>query len=257
MSKLTILKEKYSKKMVAPHNFIIANQTKNMELLIRQLNSSDNKNSRTLMDAGCGYGDNMIPIKERYPDFKLIGVDKHEPTISKAKKTNHDIADFIYEDITNLSLQSNTIDIVLSNQVIEHISNYNTYLSEITRVLKNKGLLIISTPNFHCPRNTFLKMIGHRTILRWENTRNLPAEEFRGHVQEFKEDELIEILEHHGFILLESSPIKPYPTLSGNWIFSLYTICEYIWYLLTKPFVAKGYSKNHNMIFKLNEYLDT
>lgn len=208
--------------MSVPDNFIIANQTINMELLARNLINPDNGNSNTLLDAGCGYGDNMIPIKERYPDFKLIGVDKHKPTISEARKKYYNIANFIYDDCLNLSLPSNSVDIVLSNQVIEHIADYNTYLSEIARVLKNKGLLIISTPNFHCPRNTFLKMIGHKPILRWENTRGLEPEEFRGHVQEFKEDELIEILEHHGFILLESSPIKPYPTLSGNWIFSLY-----------------------------------
>jgi len=239
--------------MSASNNFIITNQTINMGLIARNLNRKGNGNSKTVLDAGCGYGENLIPIKKRYPNFNLIGVDKHKQTILEAKRIFSNIAKFICDDCLNLSLPSKTVDIVLSNQVIEHIWDYNTYLSEISRVLKNKGFLIISTPNSHCPKNTFLKIIGHRPILRWENTRNLPPGEFRGHVQEFKADELIGIMEHHNFTLLESCPITPKPTLSGNWVFNIYSILEYIWYLLTKPFVNKGYSKNHNMIFKLND----
>ena len=57
-----------------------------------------------------------------------------------------------------MKIDSESIDIVLSNQVIEHIPKYEKYLLEIERILKSNGLLIISTPNFHNPKNTFFKI---------------------------------------------------------------------------------------------------
>ena len=43
------------------------------------------------------------------------------------------------------------------------------YLLEIERILKSNGLLIISTPNFHNPKNTLLKLFFQKPIMRWEN----------------------------------------------------------------------------------------
>ena len=54
--------------------------------------------------------------------------------------------------------KSETIDIVLSNQVIEHITRYEKYLHELKRILKSNGILILSTPNFHNPKNILLKL---------------------------------------------------------------------------------------------------
>ena len=58
-----------------------------------------------------------------------------------------------------MKINSESIDVVLSNQVIEHIVKYEKYLSEIKRILKSDGLLILSTPNFHNPKNILLKLL--------------------------------------------------------------------------------------------------
>ena len=70
---------------------------------------------------------------------------------------------FLHSDCLDMKIDSETIDIVLSNQVIEHIPKYEKYLLEIERILKSNGLLIISTPNFHNPKNTFIKIIFSKT----------------------------------------------------------------------------------------------
>ena len=44
------------------------------------------------------------------------------------------------------------LDIVISNQVAEHVHNVGNYLSQINRVLKKNGKLIISIPNVASPR---------------------------------------------------------------------------------------------------------
>lgn len=46
-------------------------------------------------------------------------------------------------------LESDFIDVAVSNNVLEHISDPNTFLSEINRVLKVGGLYIVKTPNIY------------------------------------------------------------------------------------------------------------
>ena len=101
-------------------------------------------------------------------------------------------------------------------------------------------------------KNTLLKLFSQKPIMRWENNKNLPPNEYRGHVKEFFEDELITLVQKHNFKLLASRPIVPRPSLKGNIPFIIYRLFEYFFYILTKPFVNRGYSNNHNMIFEKN-----
>tara|TARA_B100000427_G_C15429950_1_gene560308 strand:+ start:243 stop:971 length:729 start_codon:yes stop_codon:yes gene_type:complete len=228
------------------------NENKNGSINLYLLNTYVKRYDFTLVDTGCGTGSNLNDIISRYPDAKIIGIDNYKPDLDIAKNFFSNKAEFLYCDCLDIKLDSNTVDIVLSNQVIEHIAEYEKYLSEIKRILKNKGLFILSTPNFLHPRNVLLKLFFQKPIMRWENNKNLPANEFRGHIKEFYEDELIALLEKYNFKLLQSSPIVPEPTLKGNAPFILYRFAEYIFFIFTKPFVGKGYSKNHNMIFENN-----
>ena len=150
-----------------------------------------------------------------------------------------------------MPIEDNSVDVIISNQVIEHISQYGMYLMELKRILKPKGIMILSTPNFHCPKNTILKMFGQKPILRWGNIDGKPPEEFRGHTQEFSEIELIMLLESYSFVIKDLIPILPCITFNGNILFNLYSISEYLLYKITKPFVEEGYSKNTNLVCTL------
>ena len=228
------------------------NENKNGLINLYLLDNYINIENFTLVDAGCGNGSNLNDIVTKYPYARFIGIDNYKPDLEIAKTTLRGKADFLLCDCLDIQLDTKTIDIVLSNQVIEHIAEYEKYVSEIKRILKDKGLLIISTPNFLHPRNVLLKLFFQKPIMRWENNRNLPLDEYRGHIKEFLEDELISLLEKHNFKLLESRPILPEPTLKGNFTFIIYRFLEYIFFILTKPFVGKNYSKNLNMIFENN-----
>ena len=229
---------------------LINNENKNRLINLDLLDTYVKQQHFTLLDAGCGNGINLVDIILKYPDAKIIGIDNFKPDLDDAKKRFLNKIDFLHSDCLDMKINSKSIDVVLSNQVIEHISKYEKYLSEIKRVLKNEGLLILSTPNFHNPKNTLLKLFFQKPIMRWENNKNLPPNEYRGHVKEFYEDELITLIQKHSFKLLASRPIIPKPSLKGNIPFILYRLFEYLFYILTKPFVSKGYSNNHNMIFE-------
>ncbi|MBR3248208.1 MAG: methyltransferase domain-containing protein, partial [Clostridiales bacterium] len=49
-------------------------------------------------------------------------------------------------DITDISLPDSSYDMVICNHVLEHVSSYEKALSELNRILKPGGKLIISFP---------------------------------------------------------------------------------------------------------------
>jgi len=243
------IKSFLTKYMVMDNNAVDHNRKINTQLINNHLNKID-KNDYSILDAGCGLGENLDEIFKQNINAKIIGMDIHLPDLKKAKKMMGDKVTFIHCDCLNMKLDDNSIDIVLSNQVLEHIKEYDQYLSEIARVLKKGGLFVISTPNFLHPRNVFLKLLFQKPQMRWENSRNLPPEKYRGHTQEFYEEELISILKKHNFNLIEEKSIKPSLTLSGNIPFIIYRFFEYLFFILTKIFIRSGYNKNHNFILQ-------
>ena len=229
---------------------LINNENKNRIINLELLKKYAKGVDFTLVDAGCGKGASLIDIILKYPKAKIIGIDNYKPDLLIAEKRFANKVDFRHSDCLNMKIDSDSIDIVLSNQVIEHIPRYDKYLLEIERILKRNGLLIISTPNFHNPKNTFLRIFFQKPIMRWENNQNLPLDEYRGHVKEFLEDELIDLVQKYNFKLLSSKPMLPSPSLKGNLPFIIYRFLEYTFYAATKPFVRNGYGTNHNMIFE-------
>ncbi len=54
---------------------------------------------------------------------------------------------FIQGDATKLPLEPQSVDVVVSFETIEHLSEHEIFLAEIRRVLRPDGFLIISTPD--------------------------------------------------------------------------------------------------------------
>lgn len=91
---------------------------------------------------GSGYGVEIIaPHAERF-----VTIDKHTP--ASALFVGYDNVEFRQMNVPPLSgIESESIDCVISFQVIEHIKDDGAFISEVHRVLKKGGRLIISTPN--------------------------------------------------------------------------------------------------------------
>jgi ubiquinone/menaquinone biosynthesis C-methylase UbiE len=81
-------------------------------------------------------------------------------------------------DATDLQFDNDTFDVVISFEVIEHILDYQKYLTEVTRVLRPGGIVILSTPNklFTSPNNQ-------------------PV--IRGHIKEFSAQEFKDVLSEY------------------------------------------------------------
>jgi hypothetical protein len=80
-----------------------------------------------------------------------------------------------HEDLTRLSLDKESLDFVVSCDVIEHIPDFRAALSEICRVLKPQGVALISAP---FAIGSDLNII--RAILRDNETIHLLEPEYHG-----------------------------------------------------------------------------
>ena len=95
------------------------------------------------LGSGEGYGINeLAPYADRY-----IALDKYTTHIPSDLAKENNIS-FIKAEIPPLlDIDDNSIDFVVTFQVIEHIYEDVEFLSEIYRVLKPGGKVILTTPN--------------------------------------------------------------------------------------------------------------
>lgn len=94
--------------------------------------------------SGEGYGSNIL---SKYAST-VYGVDIDNEVIEKAKiKYKKENLSFKTGSTDAIPLDDNTIDVVISFETLEHHDKHDEMLSEIKRVLKPDGMIIISTPD--------------------------------------------------------------------------------------------------------------
>jgi len=107
------------------------------------------KEGDTVLDLGSGAGNDVFVARRLVGENgHVIGVDMTEPMIEKAnqnkEKLGYQNVDFVLGDIEKLPIEGKSIDVALSNCVLNLVSNkYQTY-KEVYRVLKPKGHFSIS-----------------------------------------------------------------------------------------------------------------
>jgi ArsR family transcriptional regulator len=107
------------------------------------------KEGDIVLDLGSGGGfDAFLAAKKVGTSGKVIGVDMTKEMINKAKenaaKYNYKNVEFKLGDIENLPIENNSIDVVISNCVINLAPDKSKVFSEANRVLKSGGRMYIS-----------------------------------------------------------------------------------------------------------------
>jgi len=111
-----------------------------------------------LLDLGCGNGDFTIKVAGKIGTNKISGIDIVESKIIEAREQKIEIHK---ADLNNkLPFADESFDIIIGNQVIEHLSDTDIFVREIHRVLKNGGYTIITTPNLAGIHNILFLLLG-------------------------------------------------------------------------------------------------
>lgn len=119
----------------------------------------ENKENIRILDWGCGKGELINYLKNN--NFNCYGVEisefKMQQNIIKDKK-NISEKIFLINSDNKTTFESNYFDIVLTNQVIEHISDKDSFLNEINRILKKGGYSYNILPAKYRINEVHLKM---------------------------------------------------------------------------------------------------
>lgn len=92
--------------------------------------------SGPLLDVGCG----SQPYKSFFSISDYVGLE-----IDSAQSRAMNLADFYYDGLT-FPFGDSSFNSVLCNQVLEHVFHPSQFISEINRVLKTSGYLLLTVP---------------------------------------------------------------------------------------------------------------
>ena len=106
--------------------------------------------SFVILDVGCGrgsYSEDPIPHRKSLRILKgkvskVIGID-----VDQSAQENPFLDEFRLIQGDSWPIESNSINLILCDNVLEHIANPGQLFLEIHRVLKNGGYLCLKTPN--------------------------------------------------------------------------------------------------------------
>ena len=98
--------------------------------------------NQKVLDIGTGNGILLKRLSLRHKDTKFVGLDTN-PQIKELSIFN---TEFVLGDVRRQTFISSIFDIIYCLDVLEHVKELNQAISEIKRVLKNGGQLIVSVP---------------------------------------------------------------------------------------------------------------
>jgi SAM-dependent methyltransferase len=106
--------------------------------------------SATILDFGCGNG--AAVVEERANGLNVLGCDMSS-SLDTAPKDLIERGVLRAIDVSNyrIPFENDEFDMVVSNQVLEHVQNYEEAFREIRRVLKPGGISIHIFPSRYTP----------------------------------------------------------------------------------------------------------
>jgi len=96
-----------------------------------------------VLEAGCGVGAYSSQIRRRYSLF----VEAFDLEIERVREARADTPHALVAAAENLPYRPNLFDIILSNEVIEHVADDRQAVAEMVRVLKPGGRIVLFCPN--------------------------------------------------------------------------------------------------------------
>jgi SAM-dependent methyltransferase len=136
-----------------------------------------------LLDVGCGSGTLLALLKRR--GFRVSGVDFSAEASTIAKSEND--VDVAVGSLEGVHFPDRSFDVVTLFHVMEHVANPRQVLSEVSRILRPEGVVILQVPNIESWQ---FKIFGSK----WYGL-DIPR-----HVIDYSRNSMLKLLSDSGFV---------------------------------------------------------
>ncbi|MDD1776995.1 MAG: class I SAM-dependent methyltransferase, partial [Candidatus Helarchaeota archaeon] len=109
-----------------------------------------------LLEVGCATGELLALARSRGASTIGLEISDYAAEVAKSR---HGL-DVRVGSLESQQFTSNTFDLVIALEVIEHVPSPITFLREISRILKPGGFVCLSTPNYRCARRWGERWMG-------------------------------------------------------------------------------------------------
>ena len=115
------------------------------------------KPNMKVLDLGCGYGSFVLRIHPLVSEIIGVEVSDFELKVANERLTRLDAnsmrrVKFIKQEGYSIPLDTQSLDVVTTWNVLEHVQNPQVLISEIARVLKPGGIWMSICPNYARPQ---------------------------------------------------------------------------------------------------------
>lgn len=171
-----------------------------------------------VVDLGCGDGKFSVKIKKKIGCKKIWGIDVSDETLKKNKEEEIIVKK---ADLNNtLPIETNFFDIVVSNQVIEHLFYPVQFMKEVYRILKPGGYAVISTENLASWDNVVALLFGNTPFsMEFDCGLRKIGNPWSPHEKELKEsyaNSHVRIFAWNGLVALSRFSLFKVEKVSGN-----------------------------------------
>jgi len=155
-----------------------------------------------MLDVGCGDGSLTKKIGSKMGTKDIYGIENDDKLIREARRKGIKI--FKADANKKLPFRNDFFDVIVSNQVLEHLQNTDNFFREMRRLLKPCGYALLSTNNISSINNIFLLLLGKQPTCF--NVSEIQVGNFlKGtkvdmpHLKAFTIPALKDLAEYHGF----------------------------------------------------------
>ena len=209
------------------------------------LKSVEGRSIDTALDLGCGFGSYSQILLQHAKT--VYGLDISEEACKVCKALGY--SEVYNTEIDKMPIASDSLDLVFTSEVLEHVLDYEQMLKEIYRVLGNNGQLVLTTTCYSTSifvaviheqfswRDYFSYIRGYfNKKSREQFVRKFCFQFLGGHYHGFLPGELLNKIEEIGFVIEEKK---------------LFTVQELMFYKDGKNLMKKVFQKeSHWPLYK-------
>jgi len=193
-------------------------------------------NKQIVLDIGAGHGDDLLIAKKYNENAELHGIEVYEPYANELREIGVTVHSLNIEK-DKLPFTNQSVDVIIANQIMEHVKEVFWLLHEISRTLKVGGSLIIGVPNLASFHNRLLLLIGDQPSTIQNNS---------AHVRGYTKKDILSLLhscfpDGYDLRLFGGSNFYPLPAFLAKPMASIFPNAAWSIFLLLKK--VKSYNK--------------